>query len=222
MSIEEIVKFVEDVMQTPEKFNKGTFAGRLNFGIVGEMLIMVALERGIIENYPPAIPAPKVTSKDKYTVAQNAKNGDVYFFRKNSNNAIDGLLECIDVKGTNYISNASLGQFRNDGWYFMNALVESPSMGYFMIRNNPAFRIYLGVNSQHLAEENGVRINFSDIPPNPKDYGLEMYPMMDASRYLKLVQELKRALQNVCPDLIKDIGKDPVTKIVYKVDHLDF
>lgn len=224
MSIEEIREFCIRVMSTPEKFNKSTFQGRLNFGIAAEALVLVAMERGIIENYPTAVAAPPVNPDDKWSIKQNAMNGDIYFYSKNSNNNISGMYECLDVKGTNFIAHASLGVFRRDGWYFLNALVESPSMAYIMIRNNDAFQKYISDNMMHVEDtvNNGVRLNFSDIPPDPRAYGLDMYPKVDAAKYLRLVQELKRAVQDVCPNLIKFVGKDPDTKITFKVDHLKY
>lgn len=216
--MEYLLKQICSILESEEKFNKKTFKGRYNYGYMGELLVHQALARQIVQNNG-WVPAPEVIGGQNNSVHNNARNGDVYFTSFDTR-----LVEFMDVKATNFVSQDSLDVFREDGWYFLNALVESSSMPYFMIRNNQAFKDYLKANAQHLRDDNknGYRLNFSDIPPNPKDYGLELYSHMDASKYLKLIRELKRALVDKCPDLIKDAGREPATNIKFTSSPLEF
>jgi len=237
MSIEEIVEYVKVVQQTQDKFNKRTFKGRYHFGRVGELLFMLALDRGIIENFPKYVDAPKVEERDRTAVQINAINGDVEFYRK-ANFKDDGVLwekknkrkEFVDVKSTLFVAMDSLDRFRDDGWYFVNGLTENLSMGYYMIRNNAGFRKLIDDHWAHFkhASLDGVIIPFTYLPSEPKAYGLDMYSHMDASKYLRLVQELKRALQDVEPNLIGIPIYDPKCpeplkeKYQANVKHLEF
>lgn len=166
--------------------DKSVFNQRLDFGISAENTVCLSLDRQIIENIG-YVKAPEVNTERKYSKDANAYNGDIYFFPKNS---IE--LNFIDVKGTNFVSDYSMKLFRRDGWYLFNAFVESKRMQHFMIRNNNAFHEYALKYPTTLKNgEKGYKINFMDLPSDPKQIGLELYEHMDSYKYRLLTLELR-------------------------------
>lgn len=166
--------------------DKRMFSHRLDFGISGEETFMIALSRGLINN-SGYCRMPKVLENSERSKDANAINGDVLFYHPFTLNA-----EFVDVKSSNFISKHSIDMFREDGMYFINAFVYSNRMQYFMIRNNQAFKRY--VKKYECTSANGsigYRVNFMDLPSNPKEFGLDVYEYMDSYMYKKLLMEIK-------------------------------
>lgn len=87
----------------------------------------------------------------------------------------------IDVKGGSRIAKDSLDRFRSDGWYLMNAVGDSGSKFYYLVRNNAAFQ--QAVREIGILEGNLYDIHFDRTLDINKYRDIEINKLLDPTDY---------------------------------------
>ena len=162
---------------------------RILCGEDGEKVALEAFRQQIIPNHGARNTFPIDEFNKGNSIYADHKNGDLEFINPNT-----GLIEFVDVKNTTSISHSSLMNFRQDGWFFVNAFVESNGMFYGMVRNNDDFKKWIQDQTESLTSDGKIihRFLYRDLMILAQSHpGIELYKGFNPSGYRRLIGEIK-------------------------------
>lgn len=174
---------------------------RFDRGKPGEICAMMTLNSGIIKHgghfrYTPQVTADMNADKRAWInqVYCQRVNGDIEFL-----NPITMKIEFIDVKNGVWISESSLTDFREDGWFLLNAWYrptqEDIKAGkrtciHFMVKACTEFKEFVRNNAERTARKidgtskMGYEISYKDMRPEWLYAGLDQVKYSNTMRRL--------------------------------------